>query len=538
MRRLAVCTAIALAGIAAWLPGAGPVLPEKPAGPAEAVSAARADASLLAKSALTETDLEAYRYFWVSAPEGKEREKVRTAFRLHVNLLSREPDMASIVEVRPWLWRVDMDETGWDRATLEAAARFDPFFHVQQEVSADSTFKVFWPGGIDSRTGEHSDRGVYPVEVKKGKRASLAAPWLNAQDIVALRTMLYSEAPIVSAEWFIAQSARQISANSQQTGLGYYDFLKLRDRDAYFKLLRFSEQDSIAVGKEIRAVSEFSGVSPLPRQFVRYAAPSGAVWVALDTTDARRKGVAINNLERGGFQHQIEEWYGFLPNGLPATFLSNEKGVRANNAPADAAGFRDDSVLNESKDGRIHVNLACLRCHGGAVLKPIDDYVRKVYQQPLALGVSDKKKLLTLRRQYFSNITRALKRDVEDYQDAFHLATATKTNPKGLDAGEAVKAYARVYHSYVDDPVTLERSARELGVDAKAWQAALIAQLRPPRRALDLRLAPLVPLAANPSLPIARATWEDVYPLAVEVSLGRIPVADDKAPAATLGEEK
>lgn len=504
---------------------------------AEAVMEAYADCLVLQKSNISQKDLEGYKYFWVSTPEGKNRDKLRTAFKLQINLLSRESEIASFVEVKPWLWRIDQDELALDRATLEAARFQDPFFHKQEILSEDTILTTFWPGGVDSRTGEFAKRGKYREQVLKGKKAALASPQLPTKEIVALREMLYTEVPIVSAEWFLAQSARQISTNSEQTGLGYYDFLKLKDRDAFFKLLRFNERDSIELGKEMRAVAEFSKVSPNPRQLVRYQAASGAVHVALDTIAARKRGVAINNLDHEQFKHQIEEWYGFLANGLPATFLSNEKGIRANNAPADAAGFGDNSPLNESKDFRIHVNLACLRCHAGEVLKPIDDYIRKVYQSPLSLGNYDKKKMIRLRRQYFSKLDGALKKDREAYIEAFREVSTTRANPRGMTAGKAVADYSRSYHAYVDDPVTLEKSAHELGMTKEAWLKALKAQF-PLRGSIDLRLAPLIPLAANPSMPIHRSTWEDVYQQAVEVGLGRVPFADPKANTAVLEKEK
>src|SRR5207253_2525217 len=86
---------------------------------------------------------------------------------------------------------------------------------------------------------------------------------------------------------------------------------------------------------------------------------------------------AVRNLRRGDFRHQAEEHYLTLPNGLPVYFLGNAQGERQDSAP-DFIGS-DTSVLNVSRDGRIHVCLGCVRCHAGNVLQPIDDWARKNY---------------------------------------------------------------------------------------------------------------------------------------------------------------
>jgi hypothetical protein len=225
--------------------------------------------------------------------------------------------------------------------------------------------------------------------------------------------------------------------------------------------------------------------------------------------------VPLRNLERGAFAHQIEEWYGRLPSGLPATFLADDRGVRQNNAPADAAGFRDNSPLNESNDGRIHVNLACLRCHAGKVLLPINDYARKVFREPRALGIPAepgkedlaRARTLQLQRQYLSALERPFRRDQEDYQDALTRATVTPDFPQGLLPQKAVEVYARSYHAYADDPVTRARAAAELGTTEVEWSAALAWGLREVKT-LDVRL---VPLEGKDPLPLHRLTWEDVY---------------------------
>lgn len=475
----------------------------------KAVTIANQDAQQLSKL----TDVQSIRYFWSYSTN----DKFKVSFQFHLNLLSRYNRIIRPVEVTPNLWRVDIDELKWDRATLEAAQFVDIFFHIRKRYKEEQTVKVYWPGGFDTLKKKSFDKKMYAVKFPVGKDIPLSAPWLPTTEIINLRELLYTEVPILNAEWFLVQSARQLSLANQQTGIGYYDFLGLKNRNDFFKLLRFNQKDAEEIYKEIKAVQEFSKVSPHPRQIVRYNSTSGPVWVALDTNKPLDKGISLNNLDN--FDHQIEEWYGFLYNGLPVTFLSDDKGNRQNNAPADAVGFHDNSPLNESRDGRIHVNLACIRCHAGSVLRPIDDYIRKIYKPPLALGDKDKQAYLKRQAQYFSNLEKWYKRDVADYQEAFTEATVTKEHPKGLTAQQAVEYYIKSYHNYADYPVTIEQAARELGVKQDIFLNKLNF-FNKVIKGLDQRLAPFI---ADRPQPISRNTWEDVYPLAQQLLIGIPP---------------
>ncbi len=499
--------------------------------PAEAVAAAHADAARLAAVAGPDgrpvADLHAYRYFRLLAREPKEYALSLAAFQLHLNCLSRYGRPVRAVPVGAGLVRVDTDELKWDRGTLEAARFADPFYHVQELAAVDSVVRgVYWPGGTDSRTGKKFDKNVYAETVKAGEVLARSSGYLPRADIDGLRKLLHTEVPVLDAEWFLAQSSRQLSLQNQQTGLGYYDFLQLKNRDDYFELIKFREKDSI--DREVRAVQELSGVSGAPRVLVGWTTAQGPAWVALDTNDPRGKGVALKNPERGAFKHQIEEWYGSLPNGLPATFLSDDKGVRQNNAPADAAGFHDDSRLNSGRDGRIHVHLACLRCHAGQVLLPIDDYYRKHFTTPLALGAADKKRFLDLQSQYFSDLAGKLARDRAEYQDAYRRATVTHLTPAGLAAQQAAEAYARAYHGYADAPggVGRQQAALELGVppaalsDAVEWELVALKKTDPR----------LVAFARGGAL--NRVTWEELVPRAQEALLGH--AAAGRPPAKVL----
>lgn len=452
-------------------------------------------------------DREFMQYFWLPHDE-KDRENFKIVFKKHLNMLSREPEIAGFVEVTPILLRIDIRDFDIDRKVLEKAKDIDFFFHARARVDADSPLVP---------------KSVLPSPRRKAGAKKVivgAAPWLPAKEIALLVMHTQAESPILNAEWFFVQSARQLSLRNKETGLGYFDVLKVKDRDAFFQLVGLDEKASIKAKKEIRAALDESGVSAQNRQIVRLQGINGGVWITLDTDDQSDRGIAIRNLKRGDFLHKAEELYAPLPNGLPATFLCNDQGVRQESAP-DFIG-PDDSSLRQGKDGRIHSNISCIRCHQGDVLKPVDDWVRDTYRAdgPLRLQSPDKKLLLELKRQYFSDLNRALKRDREDYQHAIALATATKANPKGLTAKEASILYAKAWNAYVERPVTVAIAARELGVTPKHLLWSLKAAARA-QGSIDPALAGF--LKETPKV-LKRPTWEDAYPIAAVYVQGFIPV--------------
>src|SRR5262249_42672446 len=161
-------------------------------------------------------------------------------------------------------------------------------------------------------------------------------------------------------------------------------------------------------------------------------------------------------------------------------------------------------------------------CHAGEVLKPIDDYVRSTFRLggPLAIQAADKKALVKLRKTYLADLQKWLKRDVGDYREAFALATITPDYPKGLPAKRASTAYASAFHSYADRPLSLADAARELGVPAWRWRAALQASAKATGQ-LDLLFATWLD---DPPGKLSRVSWEDSYALAQTILHGKGPV--------------
>lgn len=519
-----------LAGAAALVCSSGAAPADPGSSPQAATAAAARDAEL---SVLRDVKKEAagkggdpdtpyLRYLWVPL-DGKEREEFIAAFVFHLNLLSDQGDLSFPALVRPDLLRIDIRDYGWDRRAFvwEKLIRIDPFFHSKLKLLEDAELLRAWPGGKDDRAADQGvyKRGLHETVFRKGRSVDIAALWLPARDIDCLRHALFTEAPIVNAEWFFVQSARQISLRNKEEGVGYYDWLGLKKLDDLYKLVGLDEKVAIARFQEWRGVVEKSGVSQQNRQVLALRGATGRVWITLDTFAEEGRGVAKRNIRRGEFAFDALEIYAYLPNGLFVTFLANNKGEVQAFAPPEIGG--DTSSLNVSRDPRIHSNLSCLRCHGPDkdFLKPVDEWVRRTFVKDgvFLLQDPDKKTLLELRRQYMSDLGRMLKRDQEDYVDATARATRSRENPAGLSPAKVTRFYGEAWNRYVEAPVTLRKAARELGVGPEAFLRRL-KLYHQAEGGIDLVLQ-----AFLDGKPVTRLEWESTYALAQTVTLGLLP---------------
>lgn len=492
----------AAARAAFGVPAAAAVLAGSPAG---AVSVAFADARRVPTA-----DRAYQRYLWAPRPSADFQKLIR----LQVNLLSDQGDFGQPVWVRPDLARLDVRDYGWHKrlGVWEKFAKTDVFFHQKVKFLVYARVTQYWPGGREG--GKFFRRGRYVRHVKAGAVVDAPSFWLPGAEIDGLRDLLYSEAPILNAEWWFVQTARQISLRNRDEGTGYYDFLGLKDRKAFFRLTGLNEKLSEKLFQEWRAAVVKSGVSAQNRQVVVLRGVTGRVWVTLDTFTEQGRGVVKRNLRRGEFRHDVEELYGFLPNGLFVTLLSDVKGVAQDTAP-DRIG-PDDSSLRVGRDARIHVNLSCIRCHGldRGFLKPIDDWARRTFTSGLPLSIQDYDRdvLLELRRQYLNDLKRLLARDRENYQDATWRLV-------GLDAADVARLYGRAWNSYVEDTLGPQEAAVELGVTPEVLLRRLKLYALA-RGGADLVLAGF--LDKNPQR-LTRLEWEDSYALAQAILAGVPP---------------
>ena len=518
---------------------------EGPASPASAVKAAHADlaavaaadeaAAKLAKDYQPQAPF--YRYLWVSTPE-KHRDDFLVALALQLNLLSVQGKLYLPTLVAPDVVRIDVRHYGWvlhrrgklERNVLplwEKFAEIDPFFHQRITLLEDATFVVVWPGGPDPKqAGKEYKRGKFKLEKKAGRDHFVPGLDLPAKEIEDLRCWTYSEAPVLMAEWWFVQTARQVSLRNVQEGVGYYDWLGLKSRKDFFALTGADEDLAKKLFRSWREVVRKSGISQQNRQVFALGSASGRVWGTYDTFKQQGAGVAARNLRDGEFAHDAEEWYGFLPNGLWVTFLSDKAGVAQESAP-DKIG-PDKSAFNVGNDGRVHANLSCIRCHGvdKDFLKPVNGWAKKAFRQGgvLRIGDKDKEVLLELEGEYLRDLDEALDDDRRVYLRAVRALTASKKHPKGLTAPQLTKLYCEAWNRYAEADVSLDDAAREIGVAPEALQKGIKAYAVA-RGGTDLVLSAFID---DPPDVISRLDWEDSVRLAVTLAAGVIPPEQPK----------
>lgn len=467
---IAVLTIAALAG------AAPPPSPEPPA--TAAVREALADARRLAQ--VQPQALPYTRYLSLHhAPESERPDLVRW-LTFWVWSLSREADPPRPRQVTAGLYAIDLRDYGWDPYVYGRLAAVDPYFHVGVTVNGKAA----------------DQKGLY-------------APWLPSSEVAAL-SLLLGPAPgvpcqtaILRADWWVVQTSIQDGRGKPGEGTGYYDFLGIRNRADFEKLIGFDPKLA-ARRAEWRAIVAESGVAHFPRQVVRFGAVDAGYWVTLDVLDDNRgERNALRRLD-GEYTHQAEEHYGVGPSGLFVFLLSDAAGVLQDSAPDKIGADKTRQPRNRT---RIEVGASCVRCHAEG-LRPIDSWAREVLQVPSTAQV-DEARERRLRQLYFRDLESHRKRDNQAYADRLRECN-------GLTPAANAKLFARLWDAY-EAPLTVEACARELGTTPARFLAAL--QHQRARQVLDPAFAGL--LAVKPR-PIRRDVWEEVFPLAM-LYLGGAP---------------
>jgi hypothetical protein len=392
--------------------------------PAEAVTQAWADVQQLPDDVRSHVG-----YLSVHAiPEARRAAFFKT-LNFHVNCLSREGDFATPLKVGDDVYRIDRREFGWDDAVWEKLP--DPYFldlqNPQQEVR------------------RHFDGKSYKVTRTEKVTFFPMGGWCGPH-AAELANATQSHVPIVRADWYIAQTARQVNTE----GAGYYDFLGIKSREDIEDLCGLDTAKARKLAREIAAIVEKSGVAQNNRQILRFQSITGGYWASLDTAKSTGKNNALRLLD-GDFKHDAEEIYFTLPNGLFGLAASTDKGVLQDTVPDTIATDKEST----SNDGRIHPSLSCIRCHTNG-LKPIKDWAREFYSGGTSLQGPDFDKHKDLKRLYLGELDSKITRDVDDYAAA--LERLNGRTPK-----EQSEAYAEAWRAYSEDDVGGEQFAAELG---------------------------------------------------------------------------
>lgn len=300
---------------------------------------------------------------------------------------------------------------------------------------------------------------------------------------------------ILRLDWLVVQMTQQDGRGKPGEGFGYYDFLNVKNRADFQKLIGYDAKLAAVRKAERRAIVERSGVANFPRQLVRDGAVDSGYWFTLDVLDDNHgERNALRNLD-ADFKHQAEEHYGVGPSGLFAFLLTNDKGELQDAAP-DKIG--PDSTRQGRKRTRIEVGTSCVRCHVEG-LRPIDDWSRENIRFPDNTGYDAK---LNRHRQLYA-------RELASSLDRDNLAYAARLKEcNGLTPQENAALHSRLWDAYVEARLTTQDCAGELGVTAERLVQALSAVAAQGK--MDGGLAPL--LRGNT---IRRDVWEEVFPAAM-----------------------
>jgi hypothetical protein len=487
--------------------------PEKVVGPPEAVLAAGADIqNFPPKDAYT------IRYLW--EPRDDEKGVQKLVQRFHWNLLSGRAYPGSVYRVVPGLYRIDLVEFGLEKrlGVWEKFINHDFAFTAQAKLLKDASIRQYWPGGRDS-SGDYYKRGRYTLRKKAGDVIFLSAPWVDGDAALILKKRTCSEIPVVYGTWALVQSARQLSIRNADEGTGYYDFLGFKSRDDFFDRIGLDEKESMRLYQVWREVVQRSGVSQQSRQVVVYGAVTGPAYGTLDTFDQSKRGQPKRNLRGGEFRHDAEEWFGFNAQGLPVTIAVDAGGVLQSTVPDKVGPNKSPRVVGN--DLRIHPNLSCLDCHSGKRewdwLEPVGGWARKHFRPggPFKLQDPSRKTFLELRDQYLGEFNELLWDGRAKYARAVARITQGTTV---FTADQLTDLYVKEWNWYVEEDVTPERAALELGVTKELFLDRLRAWDRV-KGGSDLVLSEYLDGGS-----LTRLEWEDSYAYAQALVRGLYPL--------------
>lgn len=455
----------------------------------------------------------------------------------HLNHLSRN-SLIGRVRIVPGtnqsLARFDLRDFLIDPEVYGKLAFVDPYFHIKVK------------------------------DVKTGEVTTALAPWLATDEKTKAKLAILNNeiqtqlgTAVFRGDWFFNQTAIQADRVP-----GYYDFLGIKDRATFRKLIGFDEKLAKDFGQTQSEATESLKVTPQPRAIERSNTLGGAYWYSIDF----KKAVGNQNPLRI-FGEKIEdvgdahEEYGTLPNGFWATGIFNGQGVRQDSAP-DFIASDDSHIFSNSRDKRVHVNMSCTRCHTNGGLKDIDPYVRNLLKDGWTANFFAKFNVIDLdqaRKKAFDAFTKAdpnQAKEAKIYLDKltaeYHVALAkaekesedfAKAYTKKLEPflerdrarfEEAVKEatdldgsggwdskiYSRKYgwfwENYEDWRYTSQSAAVDLGTTAEFFEQAIERQLKTTGY-IDPGLANFLP-GRNRSIPVRQ--WEEIFPEAMKLLFG------------------
>jgi hypothetical protein len=263
---------------------------------------------------------------------------------------------------------------------------------------------------------------------------------------------------VVDADWLTVQIS-----DAQENPTAYYKIVFgdriPPDRETALALLGVDPDPT-------RRIGLIAGQSSVAQQGVRWMEQRslfrGSVWGTRDTLALVAHRDPFENLE-GEFPHDGEEWIAHrwkthigtgFQGTLPVYLLFNGQGGSVNRAPVDLV--RDHTEFRGLPE--IRTPGSCIQCHRNGYNLPAENQVRTYIEAKVERHTANLDEAIKLKRFHLADTTKDFQRANEDYGKMVELIT-------GVSAPEAASCFHDTVARY-DEPVSLERAAAELFVDA------------------------------------------------------------------------
>jgi hypothetical protein len=446
--------------------------PLQAAGPAAAALDALRDAAQL-------NQVEAYdtRYLW--HPEAPRIERTGL-YALQVNLLSRQDELIAPRRVQADLYAIKLSDYGIDAKTWEKLADNEPYLHEQRIIKANDVYSFYWVGGQGFKPGWYRNQ-----KARVDLKLPASGRWMPKEHDALIETC-NTVIPLVRADWFFAQTSVSVSK------VGYYDFLGLKNRADAEKLAGLDRKIAATRKKVMRATLIESGVAINNRQIEWQAAYDGDWWATLDSFQSTGKNNAPRLLNDA--DHDAEEIYYSLPNGLPGMLAGDAKGVLQKTVPDTIA--HNKAARN---DKRIHVPLGCMECHA-EVVRPFTCDSRLLYRGRIRLESPDPVKFLQLRQLFLRDIYAVRDKSAANYAAAIKQIS-------GLEPARVAALYGEEYDRYYRS-LNRAQIAMELGVTEERLGAVIDAKIK-----AGLADPVLIGPGQNPEVKVRREHLEEAIGL-------------------------
>lgn len=457
--------------------------------PFDAVELAYTDAQAAGANAIY------YQYFSLHNIPIAHRFKVKQTFDWVINSLSRRRLIVQSTLLLkgkdPLVLRIDirnykLDPKIMDQVIEQGSGSVplnEPYFYIAVEEKVVET----WPATATYAAGSKT-------VVKKTIRP---APWtlLNGGKAMnGLRDATQRKSPIIRADWAIAYFSW---ANA------YYQLLGLTDKeDEFDNLVSF---DAVrALKNRVCAVADTKKVTLHNRILERVPTVSGYVggykWSSYDTNNGIRKNDYFNNLDTfDDPDYQAKELIATIANNLQAYAVVNKQRKLLQAADINIARHSDD-LPTKLNDKQVFTGLRnCAFCHWG--IQPIEDRVRLLASGPTGLselfGSNPKFKDTRIMDKIIDAFSPPLQPLVL-HDNALYAGAVSACN--GLAPKVNSNQFEQITWEYLDEDVTLEKAAREVGCSEDKIREVVRASV-----GIDHTL---IALTKQPPIPVERKQFE------------------------------